>query len=65
LEFMTRLAAAASFFFFCMTLASAQTLDELKNDGQNADNVLTDGMGYLDAFVVALNRKTGGASGPT
>ena len=32
---------------FCgMTAASAQTLDELKNDGRNTDNVLTYGMGY-------------------
>src|SRR5499433_261537 len=28
------------------TLASAQTLDELKNDGKNTDNILTYGMGY-------------------
>src|SRR5580765_4620570 len=26
--------------------ASAQTLDELKNDGKNTDNILTYGMGY-------------------
>ena len=26
--------------------ASAQTLDDLKNDGKNPDNVLTYGMGY-------------------
>ena len=26
--------------------ASAQTLDDLKNDGRNTDNILTYGMGY-------------------
>src|SRR2546423_11431621 len=26
--------------------ASAQTLDDLKNDGKNTDNILTYGMGY-------------------
>jgi alcohol dehydrogenase (cytochrome c) len=26
--------------------ASAQTLDDLKNDGKNPDNILTYGMGY-------------------
>jgi alcohol dehydrogenase (cytochrome c) len=43
---MKRLATAASFFFFWVTLASAQTLEELGNDGKNTDNVLTYGMGY-------------------
>src|SRR5438067_4616301 len=28
------------------TAVSAQTLDDLKNDGRNTDNVLTYGMGY-------------------
>ena len=28
------------------TTAAAQTLDDLKNDGKNTDNVLTYGMGY-------------------
>ena len=28
------------------TAVSAQTLDDLRNDGQNTDNILTYGMGY-------------------
>jgi alcohol dehydrogenase (cytochrome c) len=37
---------AAAAFFLVSGSAFAQTLDELKNDGKNADNVLTYGMGY-------------------
>jgi alcohol dehydrogenase (cytochrome c) len=40
------LAVAAASLWFLAAGASAQTLDELKNDGQNTDNVLTYGMGY-------------------
>lgn len=43
---MTRNALAAAVFLFVATAASSQTLDELKNDGKNTDNVLTYGMGY-------------------
>src|SRR5438105_14400289 len=41
--------------------ASAQTLDELKRDGENADNVLTYGMGYsLQRFspLTQINKTT-------
>jgi alcohol dehydrogenase (cytochrome c) len=38
--------AAAVFTLFLIGGASAQTLDDLKNDGKNTDNVLTYGMGY-------------------
>ena len=37
-------AAAVTVMLGCA--ASAQTLDDLKNDGKNPDNVLTYGMGY-------------------
>src|ERR1700674_1354452 len=43
---MKRLIIAAATFFLAMTSASAQTPDDLKNDGKNTDNVLTYGMGY-------------------
>src|SRR5882672_6212692 len=38
---------APLFFVAALALpAGAQTLDELRNDGKNTDNVLTYGMGY-------------------
>src|SRR4051812_46615562 len=38
---------AAAFATLCMIgMASAQTLEDLKNDGKNTDNILTYGMGY-------------------
>src|SRR5690242_19935598 len=43
---MTKYCAIAVLLLFVVTAASAQTLDELKNDGKNTDNVLTYGMGY-------------------
>src|ERR1700724_1890277 len=43
---MKRPAIAALAVFFFMISASAQTLDELRGDGQNTENVLTYGMGY-------------------
>jgi alcohol dehydrogenase (cytochrome c) len=45
-------AIAAAIVTLCLigSGASAQTLDDLKNDGRNTDNILTYGMGY------ALNR---------
>src|SRR5262247_1151123 len=42
---MMRIAAIASVLAIA-TSASAQTLDDLRNDGKNPDNVLTYGMGY-------------------
>ena len=38
--------AAAAAMVMLAGVASAQTLDELRNDGKNTDNVLTYGMGY-------------------
>src|SRR5579863_2268438 len=38
--------AAAAVMVMLGGAASAQTLDDLKNDGKNPDNVLTYGMGY-------------------
>ena len=38
--------SVACVLFLLGSAASAQTLDELKNDGKNTDNILTYGMGY-------------------
>src|SRR6516162_3050675 len=38
--------AAVAVMVMLTGAASAQTLDDLKNDGKNSDNVLTYGMGY-------------------
>src|SRR5262245_51262851 len=43
---MRLIASAASILLLLGAAASAQTLDDLKNDGKNTDNVLTYGMGY-------------------
>jgi hypothetical protein len=37
--------AAAATMIILASAASSQTLDDLKNDGKNPDNVLTYGMG--------------------
>lgn len=42
---MKRILAVTSLLLFG-SAASAQTLDDLTNDGKNTDNVLTYGMGY-------------------
>src|SRR5258707_10044113 len=41
-----KLLISAALLFALGGAASAQTLDDLKNDGKNTDNVLTYGMGY-------------------
>src|SRR6266498_3906807 len=41
---MLRITATASILALLATAASAQTLDDLKNDGKNPDNILTYGM---------------------
>src|SRR3981081_3850181 len=43
---MKFIASAAALLFFVAAAGTAQTLDELKNDGKNTDNILTYGMGY-------------------
>src|ERR1700731_4583415 len=43
---MKLLISAAGVMFALAGAASAQTLDDLKNDGKNTDNILTYGMGY-------------------
>ena len=43
---MRRSALVAAVLLLFATAASAQTLDDLKNDGKNSDNILTYGMGY-------------------
>src|SRR3954454_24702418 len=42
----TKSILAATLLVLLAGAASAQTLDDLKNDGKNTDNVLTYGMGY-------------------
>ena len=39
-------ASAAAVLFFSAAGATAQTLDDLRNDGKNTENILTQGMGY-------------------
>src|SRR5215213_6125020 len=51
--FMKRILAVATFLLFGVP-ASAQTLDDLRNDGKNTDNVLTYGMGYNQNRFSAL-----------
>ena len=43
---MKRIGTAAMLSFGLIAAVSAQTLDDLKNDGKNTDNILTYGMGY-------------------
>src|SRR6202043_121972 len=43
---MKTIGTAAVLSLFLGAAASAQTLDDLKNDGKNTDNILTYGMGY-------------------
>jgi hypothetical protein len=43
---MKTIASAACVLFLLGAGASAQTLDDLKKDGKNTDNILTYGMGY-------------------
>ena len=43
---MRPIASARERLLLLGTAASAQTLDDLKNDGKNTDNILTYGMGY-------------------
>ena len=43
---MRVIASAASILLLLGAAASAQTLDDLKSDGKNTDNILTYGMGY-------------------
>src|SRR5258706_4507031 len=55
---MTRYLSSLGFLLFaaCAGAVSAQTLDDLKNDGKNTDNVLTYGMGYHLNRYSALNQ---------
>src|SRR5206468_4235025 len=55
-ELMKFIASAAAVLFFCAAAVTAQTLDDLKNDGKNTDNVLTYGMGYHQQRYSLLNR---------
>ncbi len=53
---MKRVALAAVLFIFATVPAWSQTLDDLKNDGKNPDNVLTYGMGYHQQRYSPLNQ---------
>jgi alcohol dehydrogenase (cytochrome c) len=48
--------SAAVVLALLTSAASAQTLDDLKNDGKNTDNVLTYGMGYHQQRYSALKQ---------
>src|SRR5499427_3946547 len=50
-----RLAAPAAALLFAVS-ATAQTLEDLKNDGKNSDNILTYGMGYSQQRYSPLNQ---------
>ena len=43
---MQLIVSAVTMLVLLCTAVSAQTLDDLRNDGQNTDNILTYGMGY-------------------
>ncbi len=53
---MRQSAFAAAMFLLIATASSAQTLDDLKNDGKNTDNVLTYGMGYQQHRYSPVNQ---------
>jgi alcohol dehydrogenase (cytochrome c) len=53
---MKLLASASAVLLFAGATATAQTLEDLKRDGQNTDNVLTYGMGYHQQRYSALNQ---------
>jgi alcohol dehydrogenase (cytochrome c) len=55
---MTRYLPSLGFLLLlaCASAVSAQTLDELRNDGKNTDNVLTYGMGFHLNRYSALNQ---------
>ena len=58
---MKRTMCAAAIALFVTASASAQSLDDLKNDGKNTDNVLTYGMGYHQnrySSLTQINRQT-------
>src|SRR3974390_3778093 len=49
-------ASAGTALLFAGVVATAQTLDDLKNDGKNTDNILTYGMGYAQQRYSPLNQ---------
>ena len=53
---MRRSALVAAVLLLFATATSAQTLDDLKNDGKNSDNILTYGMGYQQHRYSPLNQ---------
>jgi alcohol dehydrogenase (cytochrome c) len=53
---MRRSALVAAVPLLFATATSAQTLDDLKNDGKNSDNTLTYGMGYQRHRYSPLNQ---------
>src|SRR5262249_11736010 len=53
-DLMRTIASAAA--LLVAAAAGAQSLDDLKNDGKNTDNILTYGMGYAQQRYSALNQ---------
>ena len=53
---MKAIASAGAALLVVGAIATAQTLDDLKNDGKNTDNILTYGMGYAQQHFSALSQ---------
>src|SRR5215831_18294638 len=53
---MKTAALAGALSLFVCAFAAAQTLEDLKNDGKNTDNILTYGMGYSQQRYSQLNQ---------
>jgi alcohol dehydrogenase (cytochrome c) len=53
---MRTIASAAAALLLACVPAAAQTLEDLKNDGKNTDNILTYGMGYAQQRYSALSQ---------
>src|SRR4029077_7873498 len=53
---MKAIASAGAALLVVGAIATAQTLDDLKNDGKNTDNILTYGMGYAQQRYSALSQ---------
>lgn len=53
---MRRSVFAATVFLLIATAASSQTLDDLKSDGKNTNNILTYGMGYQQHRYSSANQ---------
>src|SRR5258708_1843462 len=53
---MKSIASASAVLLFASAAVTAQTLDDLRSDGKNTDNILTYGMGYHQQRYSPLNQ---------